>query len=131
MTTVGNLSVSNCALWEIVEPIISEMPTGPVQDALLSSFIEEQQSLNAIEDCFIKLVSKRHPPEQLKCFFNSWSKTNHSAASVSGLANRITLIARKQDNIDEKAGYYYACDSLQRVTKVSEKALFPASGIQS
>lgn len=31
MTTVGKLSVSNCALSEIVGPVISEMPTGPVR----------------------------------------------------------------------------------------------------
>lgn len=116
MAKAENRPVSKYTLLEIVDPVIAEMPGGPVQEALISSFNEQRGSLDAIEDCFVRLVSKRHSPEQLKYFFHSWSKTNHSAASVSGLANRITLIARKRDDIAEQAGYYHACDSLQRVT---------------
>jgi len=118
MATMGDSAsaVSEPALVEIVTPVVSAMDRGPLREALLSAFYMEKESLGAIYDCFAQLASKRHASESLKFFFHSWSKTNHSAASVSGLANRITLLARKHGNVADRAPYYLACDSLQRVT---------------
>jgi len=110
------LSTSNATLQDIVHPVLSEMAEGPLRGALLSAFAVEASALAAIEECFQALVAKRQEPEALRRFFHSWSKTNNSAASVSGLASRMTLSGRRSADAATREALYRVCDSLQRIT---------------
>jgi len=110
------LSTSNATLQDIVHPVLSEMAEGPLRGALLSAFAVEASALAAIEECFQALVAKRQEPEALRRFFHSWSKTNNSAASVSGLASRMTLSGRRSADATTREALYRVCDSLQRIT---------------
>jgi hypothetical protein len=80
-------------LYQIARPVLMDMQAGMLRTALLETFEEERESLLAIEHTFDQLTSHSYKKEVLLKFFGSWSKTNNSAASVSGLANRITLLA--------------------------------------
>jgi hypothetical protein len=111
-----NVSTITSDFFGIVRPVLGGMHAGPLQNALLSGFAAEADSLSAIEQCFMRLTSRRHDPEVLKHFFQSWSQTNNSAASVSGLASRITLAARAVRDEQAKLGYYRVVDDLQRIT---------------
>ncbi|MFI9240455.1 hypothetical protein [Streptomyces sp. NPDC053079] len=97
-------------------PVLNEMPAGPLRTSLSSAFTEEREALRTIEESFVLLTSKPHDPEHLKRFFQSWSQTNNSAASVSGLACRITLKARELPGDAEQLAHYRVVDSLQRIT---------------
>ena len=110
------LSTSNATLQDIVHPVLSEMAEGPLRGALLGAFAVEARALAAIEECFQALVAKRQEPEALRRFFHSWSKTNNSAASVSGLASRMTLSGRRSADATTREALYRVCDSLQRIT---------------
>ena len=110
------LLTSSGSLQDIVHPVLSEMADGPLKGALLNAFTAEASALAAIEECFQALVAKRQEPEALRRFFHSWSKTNNSAASVSGLASRMTLGGRRSADAATRDALYRVCDSLQRIT---------------
>jgi hypothetical protein len=101
---------------EIIDSEISNISNVFLRRSLLSSFAKEKDSLCTIEESFKKLTSKCQEKESIKYFFQSWSKTNHSAASVSGLASRITLSINDQLNHQKQLGLYKVCTSLQRIT---------------
>ncbi len=109
-------SQSDSALLGVVQPVLAGMRRGALKDALTRSFVEEEESLRTIEGCFVQLTSKRHGIEPLKYFFQSWSQTNNSAASVSGLASRITLAAMRLPDNAAKFAYFSVVSSLQRIT---------------
>jgi hypothetical protein len=111
-----NAPATMATLLDIVEPVIAAMPDDPLKQWLWESFCEEEVHLHEIERCFRTLTVRKQPPESLKRFFQSWSKTNNSAASVSGLASRITLCGRKQEDVDRRLRHYQVCDELQRIT---------------
>jgi hypothetical protein len=111
-----NAPATMVSLLSIVEPVISAMPEAPLKHWLWDSFCEEEACLHDIERCFCALTQRRQPVESLKRFFQSWSKTNNSAASVSGLASRITLRGKKQADVDSRLRHYQICDELQRIT---------------
>ena len=103
-------------LQEAITPVLSEMSPGILRTALLETFTEERASLATIEQAFRTLTSASHPKPALRHFFASWSKTNNSAASVSGLANRMTLLARQQTAPALARSLFEVCASLQRIT---------------
>lgn len=100
----------------IIEPVILSMPDITLRQALLDSFIQEQDALHTIENTFKQLTSQGHHCNLLKFFFQNWSKTNNSAMSVSGLANRITLTIKKYRHLLIKMNLFKVCSSLQRIT---------------
>jgi hypothetical protein len=110
------LVASKATLADIVHPVLAEMREGPLKAALIAAFAGEGTALASIEECFFALVGKRQEEEPLRRFFHSWSKTNNSAASVSGLASRMTLAGRRKANAAVKQALYRVCDSLQRIT---------------
>ena len=110
------LLTSKATLQDIVHPVLDEMAEGPLKGALLGAFAAGESALAAIEECFQALVAKRQDPEALRRFFHSWSKTNNSAASVSGLASRMTLSGRRSADAAMRDALYRVCDSLQRIT---------------
>lgn len=100
----------------VIEPVLNDMPAGPLRHALFRAFWDETASLLDIEDAFARVTARRQAVEPLRKFFASWSKTNNSAASVSGLANRLTLLARSEQGSAAADQLYRACGSLQRIT---------------
>jgi hypothetical protein len=100
----------------IVEPVLCEMPGGPLQEALISGFEQEEDALRTIEEAFVLLTSRRHDREHLKRFFQSWSQTNNSATCVAGLGCRVTLPVRELPDETTQLSYYRVLDSLQRIT---------------
>src|SRR5215469_17706150 len=80
-------------LLSIVLPVLNDMQSGALQRALIEAFSEEEQSLTSVEQCFADLTARRQDAKALRYFFQSWSQTNNSAASVAGLSNRMSLAA--------------------------------------
>jgi len=113
---MNNVLTRQSQLLKIVEPVLNDMPASVLKHALFEAFWSEEGALVDIENAFEKLTSRRHEPAVLRKFFASWSKTNNSATSVSGLANRITLLARSEQGSEAAEGLYRACGSLQRIT---------------
>jgi hypothetical protein len=103
-------------LISLVNPVLQEMNPGPTQRALLDAFNEEADAVATIEQCFNILTARRPNAHALKVFFQSWSQTNNSAASVAGLTSRITLRASQIPSSDTKLGYFGVVCSLQRIT---------------
>nr|WP_232000519.1 hypothetical protein [Pseudomonas asplenii] len=100
----------------VVEPVLELMHAGVLQQALLDAFRSHEAALVDIEGAFHALTARRHDAQALRGFFASWSKTNNSAASVSGLANRITLLARSEQDSAAAQRLYRVCGNLQRIT---------------
>lgn len=109
-------STARSQLNEIVEPVLRAMPKSVLRPSLIAAFTEEQQSLFDVESAFRKLTARRHAPEALRKFFGTWSRTNNSAASVAGLANRITLAARTLSDPAKSRSLFEVCSCLQRIT---------------
>lgn len=95
--TVSNSLTRQSQLLYLVEPVLELMNAGVLKQALLEAFRSQEPALVDIEEAFHALTARRHDAQALRRFFASWSKTNNSAASVSGLANRITLLARSAE----------------------------------
>ncbi len=113
---MSNVVAQQSQLLKIIEPVLNDMPASALKHALFEAFWEQEEALASIEEAFKKLTSRRHSPAVLRKFFASWSKTNNSAASVSGLANRLTLMARAEQDPEVARQIYKACGSLQRIT---------------
>lgn len=113
---MNSLQTAESSLHEIITPVLAEMKPGVLRTALLETFAEQRECLETIEQCFVDLSSRAHAKEPLRYFFASWSKTNNSAASVSGLANRMTLLARRQQDPVVGQRLFDVCASLQRIT---------------
>ncbi|EML1599751.1 hypothetical protein [Burkholderia cenocepacia] len=107
---------SQAGLLDIVTPVLHEMKGGVLKDALVAAFSAEEETLRDIESAFRRLTERSYPASALRTFFASWSKTNNSAASVSGLANRITLLARSEAGSAASNQLHDVCASLQRIT---------------
>lgn len=114
--TVSNLPTINSQLLSVIEPVLQQMAPGVLKQALLAEFGNQEAALTDIEEAFRTLTARRHGAPQLRRFFASWSKTNNSAASVSGLANRLTLLARSEQGSAAAQQIYHVCGSLQRIT---------------
>lgn len=108
--------IAPTTLHDIIHPVLADMTPGVLRTALLETFAEQRDCLDTIEQSFIELSSRAHAQEPLRYFFASWSKTNNSAASVSGLANRMTLLARRQKDPVVGPRLFDVCASLQRIT---------------
>ncbi|MCP1475908.1 hypothetical protein ABIA54_005243 [Pseudomonas sp. EB276 TE3739] len=114
--TVSNLLTLQSPLLSVIEPVLDDMPAGVLKQALVEAFRSQEAALHDIERSFQSLTSRHHRAAPLRTFFGSWSKTNNSAASVSGLASRITLLARSEQHSDAADRLYRVCGSLQRIT---------------
>lgn len=114
--TVSNTPTLQSQLLNVIEPVLEQMPDGVLKQALKDAFRSQESELLDVEATFQALTSRRHAAPQLRKFFGSWSKTNNSAASVSGLANRITLLARSEPEGEAAQRLYRICSNLQRIT---------------
>lgn len=114
--TVANPLALQSQLLSVIEPVLEDMPAGVLHQALVDAFRSQEIELLAIEHAFQSLTSRHHGARSLRVFFASWSKTNNSAASVSGLASRITLLAQSEKHSEAANRLYRVCASLQRIT---------------
>ena len=89
-----------------------------LRDCLMDSIVEEQSSLQQIEESFRAFTSAKHSLNSRRTFFSSWQKTNNSAMSVEGLANRISAegeAAVERGEPKEALGLFGSCARLNRV----------------
>ncbi len=114
--TVSNPLAQQSQLLKVVEPVLQLMQAGVLKQALTDAFRSQEAALVEIEEAFQALTARAHGAAPLRRFFASWSKTNNSAASVSGLANRITLLARSEQGSEAARRLYQVCTSLHRIT---------------
>lgn len=65
----------------------------PLREVLMESVHAERESLDAIRSSFENFTARKHDLDKRRTFFASWQRTNNSAMSVEGLANRMTAEA--------------------------------------
>ena len=115
------------ALHSIIAPVFAGMPTGHLKQELCQAFTAHKRYFNAIESGFETLTSGRQDPELLRYFFQSWSQTNNSAMTVSGIANRMTLLVHRHHAVTDESALLHALTSLHRIVDedlaVSHKVL--------
>jgi len=73
-----------------MEDAFSQLEHLPLRKVLLDSMEAERESVRAIHESFEHFTEKQDSLEIRRTFFASWQRTNNSAMSVEGLANRIT-----------------------------------------
>jgi len=83
-----------------MEDAFSQLEHLPLRGVLLDSLRSESESVRAISESFVHFLRAKHPVEVRRKFFASWQRTNNSAMSVEGLANRITKQAEETSNAD-------------------------------
>lgn len=64
-----------------------------LRTTLIDSIGLERGAMRTIQDSFTAFLTSKHSCDVRRRFFASWQRTNNSAMSVEGLANRITLEA--------------------------------------
>lgn len=99
----------------IISPVIESIDNAFIKKQLLTYFSEQTESFSAIENCFRILTSGKHSPDKLNCFFHSWSMTNNSAMTVSGIANRLTLLMHKNKPVKDPMELFQSLISLHRI----------------
>jgi hypothetical protein len=68
----------------------SQLDHEPLRQVLLDSLNAEKESVQAIARSFGGFLAACQPLDTRRKFFASWQKTNNSAMSVEGLANRMS-----------------------------------------
>ncbi len=102
-------------LRSIIVPVLEQMPLSHLRSQLLPAFSGHSDCFDLIELGFRRLTSRRHAPDVLRQFFQSWSQTNNSAMTVAGISNRLTLLAHQQKPIGDRAALFRALTSLHRI----------------
>jgi hypothetical protein len=69
-----------------------------------------------IESAFEYLTADRLDNDGLRYFFNSWSQTNNSAATLSGYCNRLSRTVQRQEPLIEPKDLFKIIYHLHRVT---------------
>jgi hypothetical protein len=78
------------ALFVEMEDAYSQLEDQALREVLLDSLDLEKESVRAIARGFGGFLADCEPTNIRRQFFASWQKTNNSAMSVEGLANRMT-----------------------------------------
>lgn len=73
-----------------MQDAFSQLDHEPLRQALLDSLAAEKESVQAIAQSFADFLAGSQPLDVRRRFFSSYQKTNNSAMSVEGLANRMT-----------------------------------------
>jgi hypothetical protein len=100
---------------DIIQPVIESARNPHLRAQLLDYFPRQGSSYASIERSFQALVSGSHDVERLSCFFSSWSMTNNSAMTVAGIANRLTLLRHKNQEVRDPMRLLQALTSLHRI----------------
>ena len=90
-----------------------------LREVLMESVYAERDSLDAIRSSFVTFTGRAHDLDKRRRFFASWQRTNNSAMSVEGLANRMTAEGEKSFSkldSDKVLSIFRAAGRLNRVT---------------
>ncbi|MGC4090073.1 MAG: hypothetical protein QM756_19765 [Polyangiaceae bacterium] len=96
----------------------SQLDHEPLKEVLLDSLDAERESILAVAHGFSSFLRGAQPLEGRRRFFSSWQKTNNSAMSVEGLANRMTAEGEEKVNQgrnDDALQLFRAAGRLNRV----------------
>lgn len=102
-TTVPVLDITtngHAALFTEMQDAFGQLEHAPLRQVLLESMDAEQASMHMIAEGFAGFLERCHPLEIRRQFFCSYQRTNNSAMSVEGLANRMTAEAEKNVSTD-------------------------------
>lgn len=101
---------------EYIKESLSSFPAGVVTDALRKAFEAHRTDLSDIEASFSAYVESRSPSVN-PYFFHSWSMTNHSAAAVSAMGNKMSMLLGTPDGkVRDVAALQRALVSLHRIS---------------
>lgn len=103
-------------LASIILPVLQTMADVPVRAPLLNAFSSNKEDFAAIEQGFRALTSREQEPGRLRRFFASWSQTNNSAMTVSGIGNRLTLKLHRREPVEDQLELLQTLVSLHRIT---------------
>lgn len=97
-------------------PVLQLMPDVSSKKPLLETFAGAGNEFEAIERGFCALTSRKQDPEHLRRFFASWSQTNNSAMTVSGIGNRLTLALHRGKQVMNRDELLQTLVCLHRIT---------------
>ena len=89
-------SNGDASLFLEMRDAFSQLEHEPLRQVLLDSLAAEKESVQAIARSFGGFLAGSQPLDIRRRFFSSYQKTNNSAMSVEGLANRMTAEAETQ-----------------------------------
>lgn len=105
----------NSSLQAIVLPVLEAMPDSHTKTGLIRCFSGNSHYFQTIEKGFCVLTRQRQDPETLSSFFHSWSQTNNSAVTVSGIGNRLTLMLHRKQQVGNEGALLRTLTSLDRI----------------
>ncbi len=103
-------------LASLIFPVLRSMPDVSVRTPLLEAFSTVNEDFVVIENGFRTLTSREQRPDDLRRFFASWSQTNNSAMTVSGISNRLTLVLHREGHVQDKLELLQTLVCLHRIT---------------
>jgi len=96
------------SLIAVVDPVISQVPSAELRDAIRRAFSEEQAAVRSIEEFFRVLPSFAWSKELLCTFANSWKATHLKMLAIYGLSCRLQRMADGAEDIDRSRLYLAA-----------------------
>lgn len=99
-----------------VEKVCLGLESSRLQTGLLEGVRRNQAAFSAIEACFAALIETPRDPEVYRHFFGTWRSTNNSAMCVSGLSNRLSMMAFRGRALADPSKLLPAIASLNRIS---------------
>ncbi|MCK0070771.1 hypothetical protein [Kordiimonas laminariae] len=103
-------------LMSFIEPVLGQVENSYIQQELIKSFKAQEPYFQTIEQSFHSFTGHVQSPDSFRKFFHSWSQTNNSAVTVSGLSNRLSLLVHEDKPVADKGRLLDAIASLNRIT---------------
>ncbi len=113
----------DAALFLEMQDAYSQLEHEPLRKVLLDSLAAEKESIQAIARCFGGFLAGPQPLEVRRKFFCSYQRTNNSAMSVEGLANRISAEAEAKACGADKERAFSLFRSAGRMNRVADDDL--------
>jgi hypothetical protein len=129
--TIPNSSTIGCApglrgdavLCAEMRDAFGQLDHEPLREVLFDSLAAETESMHAIMRSFSGFLEGIQPSDIRRRFFASWQKTNNSAMSVEGLANRMTAEAEAKLGGAEPANALSLFRAAGRLNRVADEDL--------
>jgi hypothetical protein len=100
-----------------------QLDHAPLREVLLESLAAETESVQAIMRGFSGFLEASQSSDIRRRFFASWQKTNNSAMSVEGLANRMTAEAEAKIGDADPANALSLFRAAGRLNRVADEDL--------
>ncbi len=98
---------AHTSLSEVVNPVISMVPSPELRDTLRQAFSEEQAAVNDVEEFFRMLPSHAWSKDLLHTFACSWKATHLKMLAIYGLSCRLQRMADGAGEL-ERSNLYLA-----------------------